>query len=230
MENHIIICGFGRNGKQAVSELILHNHPCVVLENNHQVVQANTSRNFRFIEGDATDEELLKTAGIETALALVTTLPNDADNLFIVMTARTLNPGLLIVSRAENESVEKKLKLAGASNVVMPERVGGAFMAKLIAQPDVVEFLEHLSVSGQDPTNLVEIACDKLSPDCRNKTICDIGIRKKTGVNIIGFKTPEGEFLINPSPETVVTPGSKLFVLGTREQVFLMQKILNECV
>lgn len=133
---------------------------------------------------------------------------------------------MIIISRASTESSEKKLKIAGVNNVVMPERVGGAHMATLIAKPDVMEFLDRLSVHGEAPTNLVEIICSDLPSNVINKAIIEIGIRKKTGANIIGFKTPDGEFILNPSPDIRVSKGSKLFVLGTPKQIANMKKMI----
>ncbi len=227
MENHVIICGYGRNGQQAVKELIAHKNDFIVIDSSHEQILETADAGFKMLEGDATNDEILIEAGIKTARSIITTLPNDADNLFVSLTARSLNPKITIISRASNESSEKKLKLAGADNIVMPERIGGAHMATLVARPDVMEFLEHLSVHGTDPTNLEEISCNELPKDAINKTIFEIGVRQKTGANIIGFKTPEGEFILNPEPQTKITPNSKLFVLGTKAQVEQMRGIFH---
>ncbi|MCK5766040.1 MAG: potassium channel protein [Bacteroidales bacterium] len=227
MDKHVIICGYGRNGQQAAHELIAHKQAFVIVENSHDVIMHHLSEDFRFVEGDATNDDILEKAKIKNARALITTLPNDADNLFVALTARSLNPTMIIISRASNESSEKKLKVAGVNNVVMPERVGGAHMATLVAKPDVMEFLEMLSVHGAAPTNLEEIVCSDLPVDVLDKTIYEIGIRKKTGANIIGFKTSDGEFILNPSPDLSVSKGSKLFVLGTPEQIANMKHMIK---
>ena len=169
----------------------------------------------------------LEKAGIKKARAIISTLPNDADNLFVALTAKSLNQDITIVTRSTSEANEKKLRAAGVKSVVMPEKLGGAHMAKLIARPDIVEFLEHLSITGEDPTNLEEIECKNLPEDFINRTIYEIGVRKKSGANIVGFKTPEGEYIINPTPDTKVIPHSKLFVLGTREQIDSMKSMLS---
>jgi len=228
MENHVIICGYGRNGQQAARELDAHNQSYLVIDQNHDLILKNLDRSTRFIEGDATQDEMLQKVFIEKARALITTLPIDADNLYVVLTARSLNPSIKIISRASDENNEKKLKMAGANSVIMPEKIGGAHMATLVARPDVVEFLEHLSIHGKEPTNLEEIVCDELHASIELRTINEIGIRKKTGVNIIGFKSQEGSYVLNPSPETKVGRGSKLFVLGTADQVVKVRKILKE--
>jgi voltage-gated potassium channel len=227
MQNHVIICGYGRNGQQVAKELKAHHHAYVVIDQNHDVVIKNMDKSMVFIEGDSTHDDILIKANIKTARALITTLPIDADNLYVVLTARALNPKLVIVSRASNESSETKLRMAGVDNVVMPERVGGAHMANLVANPDVIEFMDHLSVHGQDPTTLEEFECTALSDAEKVKTIGEYAIRKATGANIIGYKTPDGRYILNPTPDTKVSPGSKLFVLGTPDQIRNMKNILK---
>ena len=145
LDAHVIVCGFGRNGKQAAHVLKKHNTRFVVIEQKKDIVAAI---NHRFsdlvLEGDATLDEILLRAGILKAKALITTLPMDADNLFIVLTARTLNPKLTIISRASEDNSDKKLKLAGADNVIMPDKLGGAHMASLVMKPDVMEFVDSI--------------------------------------------------------------------------------------
>jgi voltage-gated potassium channel len=230
MENHVIICGYGRNGQQAAKELEAYNQPYIVIDQSHDIIMKNISKKSAFLEGDATMDEVLVKAHIKKARALITTLPLDADNLYVVLTARSLNPKLTIISRASDESTEAKLKFAGVNNIVMPEKVGGAHMASLVTKPDVVEFLEHLSIHSGEPTNLEEIICSYLPENEPNKTINDLGIRKKTGANIIGFKHPDGKFILNPGPDTEVIPGSKFFILGTGEQVDKIRELLQKPV
>ena len=227
MENHIIVCGFGRNGKQVVEELTAFGEKVIVVDKDHDLVVSNVTQPFQLIEGDATEDEVLLKAGINKARSLIATLPLDADNLFVVLTARALNPDLNIISRASSESAEKKLRMAGVNSVVMPERVGGAHMATLVAHPDVMEFMEHLNIHGDSPVQLMEIMCSNLPEDLMHKPIKELELRKKTGANIIGYKTATGEYILNPTPDTRLYPHSKLFVLGTREQVEEMRKVLR---
>ncbi len=227
MENHIIVVGYGRNGKQVIDELVSRKMKVVVVDENHTIVINNMGLSATFIEGDATEDDVLIKAGIKSARSLITTLPNDADNLYVVLTARSLKHDLKIISRASSESSERKLRMAGVDSVVMPERVGGAHMATLIAQPDIVEFLEHLTIHSDIPTQLTEIMCNELPIGLINKPISEIGFRKISGANIIGFKTASGEFIINPTPDTKLIPNSKLFVLGTNEQIAQMKEMIN---
>ena len=227
MENHVIVCGYGRNGKQVVKELRSFNETVVVIDENHEIVINNIGEPVRFIEGDATSDEILLKADIRTSKALITSLPNDADNLYVVLTARSLNPNLNIISRASDESSESKLRIAGVDSVVMPERVGGAHMATMVTQPEVVEFLEHLNLHDEASVMLEEIVCRELPDWLRGKPLIEVRFRQKTGANIIGIKKATGEFLINPDPNTIIMDNYKLFVLGTKEQIEIMKKLVN---
>ncbi|MEI7594378.1 MAG: NAD-binding protein [Bacteroidota bacterium] len=227
MKNHVIVVGFGRNGKQAVQELVDRKHPYIIIEMDRELILNNSENGILFMEGDATDDLTLIQAGIQNAIALITTLPNDADNLFVTLTARTLKKDLNIISRASNESAERKIRTAGANQVIIPEKVSGTHMATMVLQPDIVQFLEHLSIQGDSSTNLVEIVCSKLPDEYINKTINEIDIRRLSGANIIGFKTSSGELIVNPTANTVLLPNTKLFVLGNSEQISKMKTIFK---
>jgi voltage-gated potassium channel len=141
LKGHVIVCGFGRNGKQAAIELLLHNEKIVVIEKEQDIIDIDSSseiwknKNFNFVNGDAVHEDLLIKAKIEVAKALITTLPNDADNLFIVLTAREMNKSLTIISRASEDHSDIKLKRAGATNVIMPDKVGGRVWQNWLHNP-----------------------------------------------------------------------------------------------
>jgi len=228
LHDHIIICGYGRNGRQAAQVLKKHNKRFVVIEQKADVIEGmNKKYESLVVQGDSTRDETLIKAGIHKAKALITTLPIDADNLFIVLSARSLNPALTIISRASDDNSDKKLKIAGANNVIMPDKIGGAHMASLVMQPDVIEFIDV--ITGQEGTsiNLEEITFDNLPQEYRNKTIKDLEVRQKTGANIVGFKTAQGEYVINPSADTKIIPDAKLFVLGTGEQIKKLKELFN---
>jgi voltage-gated potassium channel len=227
MENHVVVVGYGRNGDQVVKELLLESSNIVVIDTSHEIVLNNMGKPIRFIEGDATDDEVLIKGDIKTARSLISTLPNDADNLFVVLTARALNPSLKIISRASSDSSEKKLRMAGVDSVVMPERVGGAHMATLVSKPDVVEFLEHLTLHDAGSAQLMEVVCTDMPEEFINKPIKEIGLRTKSGVTIIGFKTAGGDLIINPTKDTKLVQNSKLFVLGTNEQIESLKVLLK---
>jgi len=225
ISNHVIVCGFGRNGKQACEQLRSHRQSFLVIENGEKGLSAlRDEEDILFIEGDATRDEVLQEAGIEKARALITTLPDDAANVFVVLTARELNGALKIISRASEDSSESKLRRAGANNVIMPDKIGGTHMAPLVTRPDVLEFLDH--ITGRIHIRLEEIQCGNLNESLRGKSIKELAIRNKSGANVIGYKSGDGEFMINPDPDMIMKPDSKLFVLGTQEQVDVLMKML----
>jgi len=158
LDNHVIICGYGRNGRQSAQVLKKHRQRFIVIEKNAELT--NTMQHEYsdlVVTGDATLDETLLKAGILRAKALITSLPIDADNLFIVLTARNLNPKLTIISRASEDNSDTKLKIAGANNVIMPDKVGGAHMASLVMKPDVVEFVDYIVGQGGDAHHLETI-------------------------------------------------------------------------
>ena len=192
----------------------------MVIEKDKDLIDSlRAAHDIPFVEGDATLEKHLEKAGIHEARALITTLPKDADNLFVVLTAREMNPNLLIISRASNDNSDSKLRRAGADNVIMPDKIGGAHMASLVIKPDVIEFMDYVMGQGTSSINLEEITFENLPDELKNKSIRELGIRDKSGANIVGFRTPKGEYIINPSPETIIMPEAKIFVLGTLEQI-----------
>lgn len=220
LKDHTIVCGYGRNGKQAVAKLRSHKKPCVIIENRSELMEDfDLDSEVLYVKGNATDDESLLKAGIENAAHIITTLPSDADNLYVVLSSRQLNANCTIVSRASNDSSYSKLKIAGADNVIMPDKLGGAHMASLVITPDIIEFIDRLSIEGESATNLVEILTDELPKEYLYKSIFDLDLRKSTGCTVIGFKTPEREYIINPEGNTKLIPNSKLILLGKPEQI-----------
>ena len=225
LENHVILCGYGRNGHQAARMLKTHNVPFIVIEKDKQLMQKMESEGEKILhlEGDSTEEEVLKDAGVERARALITTLPIDAQNVFIVLTARDLNPGLRIISRASEASSVSKLKKAGATNVIMPDFIGGTHMATLVSKPDVIEFIDYLSGEEGEGIHIESVDYRQLPEKVQDKTLRDVMDWNKTGVNCIGVKSTDGKFLINPPDNILITPGMKVIVLGNREQIMKMK-------
>lgn len=225
LEGHTIVCGYGRNGKQAIQKLRNFKKQFVVVEKDRELVALLDSEGILNIEGDATTDETLEKAGIHNAANLITALPSDADNLFVVLTASQLNANCKIISRASNESSYNKLKIAGAENVIMPDKLGGAHMATLVVTPDVIEFVDRLTIEGDTTANLEEISVDDLPEEYIGKTILDLDLRKKTGCTVIGYKTPEKEYIINPEASIQLTGGSNLIVLGRPEQIHKLRAL-----
>ena len=220
LQKHVIICGFGRVGMQVAEDLKAHGTKFVVIENNEEIISEFEGQpGYLFLKGDSTLDENLIRAQISTAKALICCLPKDADNLYVVLSAREIKNNLFIVSRASNQSTVNKLKIAGAQNVIMPDAIGGSHMASLISNPDVMEFLDIIRVQGYKGANIESISFNELPDQFKNKTIGQLEAKRLTGVTIIGFKTPNGDYLINPDFEIEVVAQSKLFVLGSPEQI-----------
>ncbi len=229
LKDHTIICGYGRNGKQAYNTLTDHGIDCVVVEKDREIISdLMEGDSILYVEGDSTHDDILMRAGIKEARAIIATLPNDADNLFVVLTARVNNPNIKIISRASEDNSDTKLRHAGVDNVIMPDKVGGAHMAQLVVKPDVVEFIDLLTGQSTVETHIEEINCQALPKSYIGKSIMDLNIRKNWGANIVGFKTEQGEYVFNPSPDTLIQEGSKLFVLGTSQEISNMKNDISK--
>jgi voltage-gated potassium channel len=225
LENHVILCGYGRNGKQAAETLLQHKVQFVVIEINGDRIEQDIldGKNLLYIKGDATEDETLIRAGINRARALISALPEDADNVFIVLTARSVNKNIQIISRASHAGSAPKLKKAGADNVILPDKIGGTHMATLVTKPDVIEFIDYLSGSEGESIHLEAVGYDMLPSLLKDKSLKDIMAWRKTGVNCLGVKSAEGKFVINPPDSISITEGMKVIVLGTKEQIAIMK-------
>jgi voltage-gated potassium channel len=226
LKGHTIVCGYGRNGKQAVSKLESFGQDCVVIEKDKELLLELEKENTLYIEGDATDDDALEKGMVHRAKSLITALPSDADNLFVVLTARQLNEELTIISRASNESSYKKLKIAGANNVIMPDKIGGEHMASLVVTPDIIEFVDYLKLAEDGSPNLEEVSINDLPEQYLDMTILDLDLRKRTGCTVIGFKTPDDQYIINPEASTILKRGSNLIVLGKATQIEKLRQVL----
>lgn len=227
LSKHVIICGYGRNGSQAALDLRMHNVPFIVIENDPDIAESmRDAEGILHIEGDSTQDEVLEHAGIRDARALITTLPEDADNLYVVLTAKGLNPDITIISRASNQKSDIKLKRAGATNVIMPDRVGGQQMAKLVTQPDLVEFLDYMMLQEPGSVFLEELNLEKLANSFENNQISELWERNKTGANIIGLRRPDRTYIMNPGKDVIISCSDQLFVLGTVDQIKDLERLL----
>jgi len=228
LKDHVIVCGFGRNGKQAAQKLLDYKQPFVIIEKDESVIERISDDKMLIIFGNANEDEILIKAGIERARSIICALPSDADNLFIVLSARQINSKLKIISRATEETSSRKLKLAGADNVIMPDKIGGDHMASLVVVPDLVEFLDNLTVSGVDDSiNVEQIPFEKICNDGEELAIADLDLRRKTGCSIIGYKSPNGEYIVNPEPSLILKKDSKLILIGRPNQIEKLKEIYN---
>lgn len=228
LRGHTIIVGYGRNGEQAAMELQGSGVDFVIIEKRENVMsRIRENENLLYIRGDATHEETLFQAQIEHAKALIATTPNDADNVFVVLTARSINPALKIISRASEMESITKLQRAGATNVIMPERIGGQRMAKLVTQPDVVEFLEYILLQQSKDVSLEEISCTKMATFFINKPLKVLYGKDQSGINIVGIKISGAKYVFNPDPDLTLSRSDQLFVLGSPVQIKEFRSVLE---
>ena len=226
MKNHYIICGFGRIGKIICRELKANHIPMVVIDNGPGVEPATEHEEISLIRGDASSEDILLEAGIERAKGLVSVVRSDADNVFITMSARGLNPNLFILSRAEEEHTERKLMRAGANRVVMPYHIGGQKMAHAIVKPAVSDFLEFTVHNRKIGLEMGEVVVSEKSRLSGVK-LADSGIRQEMDVIIIAVQKKDGEMKFNPSSQTQIESGDTLIALGESEDISRLAKILS---
>jgi voltage-gated potassium channel len=226
LSNHVVVCGYGRNGMQAAERLNAYNTPFVVIEKNKEVVE-KYENDIWFIEGDASEDEVLKAAGIDKAKYLIAAMPDDASNLFVVLSARQLNQKLFIISRASLATSQKKLFLAGADKVIMPDKIGGNHMASLVVMPDLITFMDKLSIEGEHTTNLEEVAIEDFADQVDCNSLRDLDLRQKTGCTIIGYIAPDGDYIINPEADLKLQPKSKVIVLGKPEQIRKLNEMFH---
>ena len=230
LTDHIIVCGMGRYGEEIIRHFIQQKMNFVIIEINEDRIAELQSefKNLLFIKEDATHDDVLLRAGIINASAFITALPDDSDNVFTVLSARQLNPKINIISRAYESKSVKKLKLAGADHVIMPENIGGFYMATLVTKPDAVEFFAFITNEANSDIGFEEITYEELPESLKDKSIRDTNIRSSTGANIIGFKDPSDNFIANPEPDTRFSPGCSFIVLGNREQIKKLKKLIKE--
>ncbi|MFV9646731.1 MAG: potassium channel family protein [Desulfobacterales bacterium] len=226
IKNHYVLCGYGRIGRIISQELKASRIPLLVIDSNPDSKQGLEQQDIPYIIDDATSEDVLIEAGIERAKGLISVVLSDADNLFITMTARGLNPGLFILARAEEEKSHKKLLRAGANRVVLPYLIGGQKMAHTITKPAVADFLE-LTVHDKS----IELEMGEVLVKDRSRlkgvTLADSGIRQEMNVIIVAIRKENGEMAFNPSSETRIETGDTLIALGPDNDLKKLSAILS---
>lgn len=230
LQDHIIICGYGKHGKEISENFFQHNIPFVIIEIDPTEIEdiQKSDEKILYLEGDATQDEILQEAGILRARALISALGDDSDNVFTVLTARQLNKNLQIISRARLPKTKKKLELAGANQVIMPEQIGGFYMASLISRPGAIEFFSFLANQRISAVNMLAIRYEDFAESQRGKSIAELRFRDKTGANVIGFQKPDGSYIVNPEPNSKVTENCSFIVLGNMEQLKKVEEFLKD--
>lgn len=226
LKDHCILCGFGRIGRY-IYEFIKEELPVVVIEKNPEILKELEEKRVFYLEGDATSEETLIKAGIERAKYLVAVLGEDAENVYIVLTARNLNPNLYIVARADNPKVEKKLYQAGANRVLLPYIIGARKMALSILKPNVMDFMEIASPELQMDLQIEEIYVEEGSI-LANKSLAESKIRELTNAIILAIKRASGEMVFNPSSQETILGGDILIALGERKKLEILSDLAKK--
>jgi voltage-gated potassium channel len=225
LSGHYIICGYGRLGEIIARQLHERRIPLVVVESNQELINYLDKFGYYFVAGDATKEEVLLEAGIERARGLVSVVHSDASNVYIVLTARSLNPSLFIVARGEEPGSRQKLLRAGADKVESPYELGGRKMAHTILRPTVTTLMELAMQEGVE-WSMEEVAVGTTS-SMVGLPLKDSGIRQQYGVIVVAIKRADGEMLFNPSPAAPVLGGDTLILIGMRKHLEALEEILH---
>jgi len=226
LRDHYILCGFGRIGKVICGILHESKRPFVVVENKPDEVKNLEDAGYLFLQGDAADDEILSRAGIEHAKGLITAVSSDADNVYITLSARGLNPQLFIMARSgSGHGAETKLLRAGATRVISPYEIGARRMAQLILRPTVTDFLDLTLHAGELGLRLEELVVSAESK-VANLSLLDSGIRKEFDVIVVAIKRKTGEMLFNPNPQTAIEGEDILIVLGEHANIKKLERVL----
>lgn len=226
LHGHYIICGSGRVGSHLVRDLQRTDEALVIIENDATRAAEFAQKGFQVLVADATLEETLREAGVERARGLAACLPNDADNVYVVLTARDLNPQLNIVARAAEEQAEAKLVRAGANHVVAPTIIGGHRMAVSLTKPAVGEFFD--SIAGRKFGLAFEQVLIESGSPLAGKSLRDTPIRAELDIVIVSIRRSEGEVVFNPAADTVITVGDILIAIGQLEALTRLNEMAKE--
>lgn len=228
LTDHVILCGGGRTGRPIASELHQTHTPFVVIEQDPAVVgEIRQHGDILYLQGDATQDETLHLAGIARARGLIAALGDDKDNVFIVLTARSLNPRLRIVARANDDANMSKLIKAGANEVVSPNLIGGLRMASVMLRPAVVTFLDQMLRAPDQTLRVEEIHVARV-PALVGKTLGEADVAGRTGMIVLAIQPTQGGYRFNPGPDTPLQAGDILIVIGTPEQIARLHGVMSD--
>jgi voltage-gated potassium channel len=224
LNDHFIICGYGRVGRRVADEFRAAGVPYIVVDYSEDAVDAAKEHGDLFIEGNATKDEDLEQAGLARAKGLVAASDSDADNLYIVLSARSARPDLQIVARGSDEDAAKKLKVAGADRVVLPYATAGRTMANLVLKPQVTDFLDAVTTATGPDLHMAEIIVHRTCLQA-GKTIRDIRVRHETGAIIVALRKGDGSFDTTPEPDATIEPGDVIVGVGTTDELHRLEDL-----
>ena len=227
LNDHIIICGAGETGIHVIKQLKIRETEFVVIENNLEAIERLKEIGALYISDDATKEEVLLEARVKTAKGLITCLAKDADNVFVVLTARELNPSIHIVARAHEERSDKKLRRAGANNTVSPDEIGGKKMAAMMLSPNVQYFVDNIIDTKNMSIDMEEIVIKEES-ELINKKLREAKISEKAGLIVLAIRRENDVFIFNPKADEVLKLDDKMIVVGSKEQIMSLKRMSKE--
>ncbi len=225
LQNHFVICGFGRLGRPVAEGLSESGHKVVVLDMSSELEDELDEAGYLYLHGDATDEDLLLAAGVERARCLLALLPSDADNLYLTITAKGLNADLEVIARATDQKAELKLHRGGADRVVTVYEIAGSRVVQAALRPTVVEFMELATHREHIALGLEEVRVSPESP-LTGLSIAKADVRRQYGLIVVAIKRSDGEMVFNPDPEAVIQPGDTLVSIGPHESLI---KLAGDC-
>jgi voltage-gated potassium channel len=223
LADHYVVCGFGRVGRRVAQELCSRRVPFVIIDNDLKRIEQAERDKFLFVQGDSTLDQTLIDAGIERARALITAVANEADGVFIVLSARQLNPQLFITARSETDEGKKKLMRAGANKVISPYKIGAIRMALTTLRPNLVDFMKVITFDRETGLTIEEIQIRPGSP-LIDSTLRECAMRREFGMMVAGIKKVGKDVFLNPSPDTKIETGDILIVIGDREGLEKLEK------
>ncbi|QFZ93088.2 potassium channel family protein [Synechococcus elongatus] len=226
LHNHYIICGFGRTGQEIAREFNAEALPFVVLDNDEAAIDTAIAAGFQAFVGDATLDEVLIKAGIERARCLVAAMPSDADNLYAILSAKTLNPELRTIARASSAEAVQKLRRGGADAVVSPYITGGRRMAAAARRPQAIDFIDDLTSASERSVYIDEFLLEQPRSRFLGRTLRDADLRGRSGALILAIRRTDGTLIAGPTGETYLELGDLLLCLGTRQQLQALEQLL----
>jgi voltage-gated potassium channel len=218
LKNHYLICGFGRMGKKICQELQENRAPFVVIEKDQEEVENLRDLDYLFLEGDATNDDILLQAGVKEAKGLVAVLPTEAENVFTTLSAKVLNPGIFIVSRAVEDETESKLLKAGANRVVKPYEIGGHRMSQVLLRPGVVDFIDIIARERRFDLRIEEVQVE-VGSSLVGQTLAESPIRNKLNIIIVAIFPTDSKVIYNPKSSTAIQADSRLIVIGEEKSI-----------
>jgi len=221
LKEHFILCGYGRVGEQIARKFKEEEIPFIIIDNRPECIARVEQTDYLYLQGDAASDEVLREAGIGQARGLVAAVGNDADNIYITLSARGLCPDLFIEARASGEEAETKLKRAGANRIVSPHRISGRRMAMLALRPAVVDFIDTVT---HEPSRELQLEDVGIGGNSSLVGLTMKAARSKTGIAILATRRKSGKLLTNPHDEEIIEDGDRLIVIGTKERLAALEE------